>query len=800
LLVAWTSAAAVASCGSNGTSTTSSNGGNGGAGGSGSRRDSGSDANDNNDAPVLVGTGGGGCTPKTCAELGYNCGKAVTCGTMIDCSGDASSNDGCPVGEVCGGGGPNVCGNGGPSDGGGGDGGTTCTPKTCAQLGFGCGLAVTCGMVINCNANMSTTTPDCPAGQVCGAGGHANVCERAMGSDGGTMCTPSTCASLGYNCGLAGDGCNGTLNCNANNSTTTPDCPSGQMCGYGNVPNVCGPTSTTVGCDGGATTLTGYVYDPADNLPIYNALVYVPAGPVQTPKSGVDGTCGCVAQPAFVSTFTGIDGSFTLPNPPVGGSVTIVVELGKWQRVFTESITPCVTNTLPSHLTLPSTHLQGNIPLFAIDTGKVDTMECVLLKMGIDQTEFVDPVIAGGVPTAAGRVHFYEGDSEQGIMGQNGPSGGQIISNNTPPEDALVETATVMNSYDAILFPCKGGEALYDAANGFPNALGNLIDYGTLGGRFFTTHYSYVWLFQNGAYANTATWEVNHHSYGSNTQFTGYINQGFATGPILSQWLNQPAVGASTTLGQIPVNVVRNDISAVGASGQLWMSSETPTDPANFPLHYTFDTPIGGTACGRGVFSDFHVENANNATGQTFPSQCANGTMTPQEKLLAFMLFDLTSCVSTPTCTPLTCANYPAGTCGAQADGCGGLTPDCSTCTAPETCGGGGVANRCGAPDGGTSCSPLTCQQQKVVCGPVGNGCGGLISSCGTCPTGETCINGQCYGGDAGPPPMCIPTTCAAQGIQCGFAGDGCGNILTCPTCQPGQTCSPGGQCIGTAQ
>ena len=46
--------------------------------------------------------------------------------------------------------------------------------------------------------------------------------------------------------------------------------------------------------------------------------------------------------------------------------------------------------------------------------------------------------------------------------------------------------------------------------------------------------------------------------------------------------------------------------------------------------------------------------------------------MTPQEKLLEFMLFDLTSCVSPPTCTPLTCANFPAGTCGVQGDGCGG--------------------------------------------------------------------------------------------------------------------------------
>src|SRR5262249_45978450 len=163
-------------------------------------------------------------------------------------------------------------------------------------------------------------------------------------------------------------------------------------CGYGGVPNVCGSSSQGPGCDAGSTTtLTGYVFDPANNLPVYNALVYVPAGPVQTPQTGVvPAQCGCTAQPADASAFTDISGKFTLPNPPSGTNVTIVVQLGKWQRVFTQSITACATNDLgggtsgsAANLTLPSDHTQGNIPLFAIDTGNVDSMECVLLKMGI---------------------------------------------------------------------------------------------------------------------------------------------------------------------------------------------------------------------------------------------------------------------------------------------------------------------------------------------------------------------------------------------------------------------------------
>jgi hypothetical protein len=45
-------------------------------------------------------------------------------------------------------------------------------------------------------------------------------------------------------------------------------------------------------------------------------------------------------------------------------------------------------------------------------------------------------------------------------------------------------------------------------------------------------------------------------------------------------------------------------------------------------------------------------------------------------------------------CTKKTCAELKAS-CGQQGDGCGGLL-ECGSCTAPATCGGGGVANQCG--------------------------------------------------------------------------------------------------------
>ena len=126
-----------------------------------------------------------------------------------------------------------------------------------------------------------------------------------------------------------------------------------------------------------------------------------------------------------------------------------------------------------------------------------------------------------------------------------------------------------------------------------------------------------------------------------------------------------------------------------------------------------------------------------NAGGKLFPAECAAGPMTPQEKLLEFMLFDLTSCVTPdvpppPTCTKQMCADIPA-TCGIQSDGCGDVI-DCGTCPMGQTCGGSGTPNKCGVP----GCLPITCQQANATCGIIGDGCGNT-TDCGPCPAGQTC-------------------------------------------------------------
>src|SRR5215813_471030 len=136
------------------------------------------------------------------------------------------------------------------------------------------------------------------------------------------------------------------------------------------------------------------------------------------------------------------------------------------------------------------------------------------------------------------------------------------------------------------------------------------------------------------------------------------------------------------------------------------------------------------------------------------------------------------------TCTPTSC--FAQGkNCGSIADGCGG-TLNCGTCTAPQPCGGGGVANVGGA----AACTPTTCAVQGKNCGSIADGCGGTLN-CGTCTAPQTCGGGGVA--NVCSAAACTPTTCAAQGKNCGTIADGCGGTLGCGACLAPQTCGGGG-------
>ena len=137
-------------------------------------------------------------------------------------------------------------------------------------------------------------------------------------------------------------------------------------------------------------------------------------------------------------------------------------------------------------------------------------------------------------------------------------------------------------------------------------------------------------------------------------------------------------------------------------------------------------------------------------------------------------------------CTPTSC--FAQGkNCGTISDGCG-ATLTCGVCTAPQTCGGGGVLNVCGV---ASACTPTTCAAQGKNCGTISDGCGGTLT-CGVCTAPQTC-GGAFVANVCGVASACAPTTCAVQGKNCGTISDGCGGTLTCGVCTAPQTCGGGG-------
>jgi hypothetical protein len=82
------------------------------------------------------------------------------------------------------------------------------------------------------------------------------------------------------------------------------------------------------------------------------------------------------------------------------------------------------------------------------------------------------------------------------------------------------------------------------------------------------------------------------------------------------------------------------------------------------PQNFQFTTPNEvdpDQRCGKVAFSDMHV--SGDSQGGTYPSTCGNSTtLSPQEKALAFMIFDLSSCVGQIGRTSDPSRNVPVAT------------------------------------------------------------------------------------------------------------------------------------------
>ena len=383
------------------------------------------------------------------------------------------------------------------------------------------------------------------------------------------------------------------------------------------------------------TTISGTVYAPNGTLPLYNVTVYVPNG---TPSAFPDGAqcdqCGTVLSGnPLVQTTTDTEGKFVLEDMPATSDVPLVIQVGKWRRQVTiPSVAACVDTPLDAAVTrLPRNQSEGDLPLMALTTGGADALECLLRKVGIDDSEFTT---AGG----SGRVHLYAGSG--GTDQFDAALGGGAFANAT----TLWSDSATLATYDVTFLSCEGSQ---NEGTKPDTSRAAMKAYADLGGRVFASHWHNIWIEQGPTPWDTAaTWDFQSDL----NEIEADVNMGFDRGAALADWLVN--VMASATLGKIDITAAQHTVTAVAAGVDRWIFQDVTDNGTPSVQYLSFTTPLeadGTDRCGRVVFSDIHVSSGDRSNGSlAFPSGgCTSDVtqMSPQEKVLAFMIFDIASCV-----------------------------------------------------------------------------------------------------------------------------------------------------------
>jgi hypothetical protein len=417
---------------------------------------------------------------------------------------------------------------------------------------------------------------------------------------------------------------------------TTPQCTQGGACIH-----ACQSAK--------GTTISGKVYDPAGRNPLYDIAVYVPSQAVDPLTSGAScASCESLYSGGpIASALTDATGSFTIDNAPDGTNVPLVVQIGKWRNQFVlPTVMPCVDNPqADGSLHLPKNHTEGDIPNIAIATGGADTLECLLERIGLDAAEY-EPGATG-----PGRIHIYHGATWPG-----GSPAPDTATAAPAPETALWDSDTDLMPYDVVLLSCEGVETV-----GLNSQ--NLFDYANAGGRVFASHLHYAWFTDPaGPFVgeNLATWTTGTQDIGNinGVILTTYNGLAFPKGQAMHDWLGN--VGALTN-NELPIQQARHnaDVATTNVPSVPWIVADPQAPAPGATQYFSFDTPVGadaGSQCGRVVFSDLHVGAASGdyggGGGFVCPGGCAGNPLSPQEKALEFMLFDLSACLTPPNVPP----------------------------------------------------------------------------------------------------------------------------------------------------
>ena len=408
--------------------------------------------------------------------------------------------------------------------------------------------------------------------------------------------------------------------------------------------------------NGGATRISGTVFDPAGRNPLANIAVYIPEHP-QTLEPIALGTSSCSTCETsigdyVVGAFTDDAGHFVLAGVPTGHNVPLVIRVGKWRRQITVPIvTDCGMTEIPSSGTgqarLPRNRNEGDLPQMALLTGGWDNMACFLYRVGVDSAEFA-------APGAGKRVDVYQG---LGATGTGAALSNGVAGDCTTAACPLWSSKQALEAYDEVFLGCEcdAHDETKPAAS-----LQAMHDWLDEGGKVFATHSQTTW-FRNGPadIRSIADW-TNGPASGAAGPFI--VNDSFFGGMNLKAWLS--GVGAADASGAVAVAAadVSTSVTGVVASNTLaWINdSSTAVDGGSAQTGnvkmFSAGTPadaMPAAYCGKINVTDIHpgggqalpdVSSDGSSAPASVPAACDSSPLSPGEKALEYLLFDQSAC------------------------------------------------------------------------------------------------------------------------------------------------------------
>ncbi len=332
-----------------------------------------------------------------------------------------------------------------------------------------------------------------------------------------------------------------------------------------------------------------------------------------------------------------------LEDVPTGEGIPLVVQVGKWRREITlPEVKACEdTATEDGTIRLPRNQAEGHLPKIALATGGADPLECLLRKLGIDDSEFT-------TEEGTGRVNLFAGRAPPSFQVTTQFTSSLNQGTSFTPATSLWASVESLRRYDTVILACEGEPFGDDKPEA---SLQAMFDYTSLGGRVFASHWHNYWLRQGPApFPDVAVWDPIQGDPGS--PLTALVDTELSKGQALADWLFN--VEASPERGELLLFDPQHTVSSVDAEiATRWIYYEQP-EPAGVQV-FTFNTPIGAdedAQCGRLAYTDMHVAAGDRSgpsfdrSGPPFPEGCTDDALTPQEKALFFILFDLSACIA----------------------------------------------------------------------------------------------------------------------------------------------------------